>query len=78
MKNLLSNLKILILSKWFFKKPSKKKILLFDKISNRFSEHLFSKNSYETLDMRYESINIYILLITFLKSGIINFKEKLI
>ena len=76
MKNLLSNLKILIFSKWFFKKPGKKKILLSDKISTRFSEHLFSKNSYEILDMRYESINIYISLITFFKSGVINFKDN--
>ena len=41
-----------------------------------FAKILFSKKSYQILDCRYESINIYILLITFFKSGIINFKDN--
>ena len=74
--NKLKIFKNLIFSKWNFKKPNKKNILIYDRASEHFSRYLFPKKSYEILDSRYESTNIYIFCITFLKSGIKNFKDN--
>ena len=65
----------LIKAKWIFKKPNKKNILIYDRFSEDYSRYLFSRKSCEILDVRYESINIYICCITFLKSGIKNVVE---
>jgi surface carbohydrate biosynthesis protein len=74
--NTLKIFKNLIFARWIFKKPNKKNILIYDRVSEIFSQCLFPKKSYEILDCRYESINIYIFCMTFLKSGIINFKDN--
>ena len=74
--NILKIFKNLIFAKWTFEKPNKKNILIYDRVSESFSRYLFPRKSYEILDCRYESINIYILCMTFLKSGIINFKDN--
>ena len=68
----------LIKAKWVFKKPNKKKILIYDRQSeeNGFAQIFFSKKNYEIFDRRYESINIYILCITLLKFGIKNLKDN--
>ena len=56
-----------ILSKWEFSKPQKKKLLIYD-LPNLF-EKILTKDQYEVLDIRYKAVNIYILLITFLQTG---------
>ena len=47
--------------KWVFNKPKKKKILIYDKMSeeNGFAEIFFQKKDYEILYRRYEKINLY-------------------
>ena len=66
----------LIKAKWIFKKPNKKKVLIYDHESEKFSRILFSKNNCEFLDVRYESINLYILFFTFFDSFLKNFKDN--
>ena len=65
--------KKLIKAKWIFKKPNKKKILIYDSMTEErgFAQILFSKKNYQVLDTRYESINLYVILKIFL-----NFKFK--
>ncbi len=63
-----------IKAKWIFKKPSKKKILIYDGVTR--AEVIFPKKNYEILHVRYESINLYVLLATLLTFGIKNFKDN--
>ena len=65
-----------LFAKWIFNKPRKNDILIYDRESEWIARFLFSKKSYEILDVRYESINIYIFYITFLKVGIKNFVQN--
>jgi surface carbohydrate biosynthesis protein len=69
----MSVLSKLIASKWFFFKPKKKKILIYDRVSKDFLGVFFNKNDYEILDVRYESINIYVIIVTLLKYNFSNF-----
>lgn len=65
--------------KFFFCKPQKKKVLIFDRESvNNFFLKLFKKNDYEILDVRYESINIYVIFTVILKTGFSNIKKNYI
>jgi len=68
----------LVKAKWIFKKPNKKNILIYDRESTEiYSIQFFSrKKNYEILDTRYESINIYVLCLTLLTSGIRNFRDN--
>jgi hypothetical protein len=58
--------------KIFVTKPKQNKILVYDSVSEKFANILFSKNSYSFYDVRFESINIYVLLKTFFNSGLSN------
>ena len=62
----------IIKAKWVLGKPNKKKILIYDRTSEKFVDLFFRKNNIEYLDVRYESINMYIIFITFFKKW--NFK----
>mgnify|MGYP001159493540 CR=1 FL=1 len=66
----------LIKAKWIFKKPNRKDILIYDSHSVGYSQFLFPKKKCEILNVRYESINLYVLLATFLAFGIKNFKDN--
>jgi len=68
--------KIFIFSKWIFNKPNKKKVLIYDRESEDFWQVFFSKNICANLDVRYESINIYVFLYTLFNSGIENFIDN--
>ena len=68
--------KIIIYSKWIFKKPNEKNVLVYDSHSEEFAKIFFLKKNYEILNVRYESINIYVLFVTFLKSGIKNLQDN--
>ena len=57
-------------SKWIFSKPSKKLMLIYD-LPDLF-ERFIEKNQYEVLDIRYQSINFYILIKTISKTGLKN------
>ena len=69
---------LIINLKFFFKKPSKKKILVYDRASEKFAEILFKKKDYSFFDTRYESLNVFVFLNTLLKTGLkkikINYK----
>ncbi len=69
----MSHLSKLITSKWVFLKPNKKKILIYDRVSKDFLNVFFNKNDYEVLDVRYESINFYVIISTLLKCRFSNF-----
>ncbi len=73
---MLKILKKIITTKLVFLKPSKKKILIYDRPGERFYNLFFSKKDYEILDVRYESINIYVFFLTIIKFGIKNFKNN--
>ena len=62
----------LIKAKWEFIKPSKKKILIYDAVSEDFLKFLFKKNDYEILNIRYERINLYVIILTLLTYGMTN------
>ena len=69
-------LKRLFNSKFVFTKPKQKKVLIYDREREHFCKIFFSNKSYEFLDSRYESINIYVIFYTLFKSGFINFKDS--
>ena len=66
----------LLKANYTFKKPYKKKILVFDRecIKNEIATKLFKKSEYEILDIRYEKINLYVLLNVILNHGFKNIK----
>jgi len=66
----------LIKTKWIFKKPNKKNILIYDRESEAYSRYLFPQSSCEILDVRYESINIYVFFLTLFTSNIKNFRDN--
>ena len=66
----------LIFATWHFKKPNKKKVLIYDREKEHFCRLFFSKNDYEILDSRYESINAYVVIKTLIKYGRNNFKDN--
>jgi surface carbohydrate biosynthesis protein len=65
-------LQIILTTKFKFSKPLKKKILIYDEYSIKFSKILFKKKNYEILRTRFEEINIFILITTIFKHGFIN------
>ena len=52
-----------IKAKWIFTKPKKNKVLVYDRQSEQSSKYLFKKKDCEFLDVRYESFNIYVLIL---------------
>jgi len=70
------SLKKLFNSKFVFIKPSQRKVLIYDREKEHFCRIFFSNKSYEVLDSRYESINIYVIFFILFKSGFNNFKDN--
>jgi hypothetical protein len=62
--------------KIIFSKPPKKKILVFDRASSDALKLFISNHQFEILDRRKESVNIYVAVTTFLKSGLKDFKSN--
>ena len=60
--------------RWVFQKPSKKNLLIYD--LDLVFKKFVPRNEYEILDIRYQSVNLYILILTFLKTGLSNFIEN--
>ena len=67
-------LKKIINFKIFFLKPKNKKILVYDKASEKFAEVLFKKKDITFYETRYESINIFVILFTIFKNGLKNIR----
>lgn len=59
-----------------FKKPTKKKVLIFDRhsIENGLGVKFFKRKEYEILDVRYESLNLYVFFYTIIKFGFTDLK----
>jgi surface carbohydrate biosynthesis protein len=64
--------KIILTIKFKFSKPLKRKILIYDEYSIKFSKVLFKKKNYEILRTRFEEINLFILITTIFKHGFVN------
>ncbi|MDC1476391.1 hypothetical protein N8084_02715 [Pelagibacteraceae bacterium] len=73
---MLKILKKIITIKLVFTKPYKKKVLVYDRTGERFYNLFFSKKDYEILDVRYESLNMYVMLLALIKFGIKNLKDN--
>ena len=81
MKKILKAIKILIRSQFTFRKPIKKKIVIFDKKSEIYISDLFEKNEFEILDTSYKIINVFIILkliLNFKKINYINYFSEII
>jgi len=67
-KTLIENIKLLVIKpSKTFKKPKKKDIIIYDRDGSENFIPYFKNYSYQILDTRGESLNIYILLKAFLK-----------
>ena len=64
--NLINKVKKLIKAKYFYSRPTKKKILFFDGNNIGIIKKYFGSNSYETLYVRGENLNVSIILKMFL------------
>ena len=72
MKKILKLILNLTLAKWIFKKPKKKTFLIYDREGFEIFSFYLKKKTFEILDVRYESINIYVLLFTLFNNGFVN------
>lgn len=72
----LRKLKLLLSANYSLKKPKQKKILIFDRVSIKggLADKIFKNNEFEILDVRYESINLYVLCFALLNTGFKNLK----
>ena len=73
MKKILKGIKILATARFVYKKPPKKKIIIFDKKSEIYISDLFYKNEYTVLDISYNELNLFIIFRLILKFKKINF-----
>ena len=64
----------LILAKWILKRPKKKFFLVYDREGFEILSYLIKKKTFEILDVRYESVNFYVLLFTIFNNGFLNLK----
>lgn len=64
--------------KIIFSRPPQKKILIFDRNFPNLFIKTFKKNKYEIMDVRKESINLFVLFYTFINYGLKNIKKNYI
>jgi len=74
MKRLFYYLKKIIIAKWEFKLPQKKKILLYDGEGDHIMKLFFDKDLYHILNTRFEKINLTLIFKAFIKKGFKNIK----
>ena len=67
---------IFFVTKWVFNKPKKKKILIYDDESIEELNFFLKNKSFEIFHIRYEQINIYVLLFCIFKNGLRNIKAN--
>ena len=70
--------KVIFFTKWIFQKPEKKRILIFDRVNSKILCKVLNLSNYGVLDVRYESINLYVCFITLLNTGYKNYVENYI
>ena len=69
-------IKSFLLSKWTFKFPLQKQILVYDSHSAELASIFFKKKNYSILNVRLEEINILILIKVLIKKGFKNLKNN--
>tara|TARA_B100000945_G_C19834736_1_gene346613 strand:+ start:37 stop:480 length:444 start_codon:yes stop_codon:yes gene_type:complete len=69
--------KIILNCKFVFKKPKKADVILYDEglVFNYLMKKNFSNISFNIFYRRFESINIYVLIMSLIKSKLINFSQ---
>ena len=72
MKKLKLLIHIIFFSKKFFKKPKKVQILLFDNIHQEIFENFFKNRSFDGFDIRFNEINLIILIKAIFHKGFRN------
>lgn len=71
---MISQLTKIFSAKWYFNKPKRNKILIYDKKSEKISRLIFKKFDFTVLSVRFEEINFFVLLHTIYKYGLKNIK----
>ena len=66
--------KKILFAKWCFRLPLKKKILLYDGEGDHIMSLFFKREDYEILDIRFERINISLILMILIKRGLKDIK----
>jgi len=62
--------------KFYFSKPVRNNILLYDSHSKPYAEILFKTKNFAIYDTRYESLNLYVFILTIFRNGIFNIKHN--
>jgi len=73
---MLNFLKKIFNSRWNFKKPPNKRVLIYDNVSRSLAYFLFNKEECNIIHVRFEEINFFVLFFTFLKTGFSNIKDN--
>ena len=76
MRTIIKIIKKILNFQLIFKQPKKNRILVYDRESIKFARVLFKRNYFITFDVRYESINLYILLSSMIKYGFKNLRQN--
>ena len=76
MQNLKKNLVYFFKSKWVFKKPDRKKILIYDGVGSELILKYVYRSDCEIYYNRGESFNLYVLFYSIYKNGIYNLKKN--
>ena len=66
----------IVLFELSFLKPSKNKILVYDKKSLDYAEAIFPKHDFSFFNTRLQGLNIYVAVLTILKKGLKNFNSN--
>ena len=69
MKSILQLIRVLIKTKFIFKKPKSSELLIFDKQSLSYLK-LFLKDQFEIYYARGEIVNVYVLIFTLINNGL--------
>ena len=75
MQNLKKNLVYFLKSKWVFKKPDRKKVLIYDGVGSELFLKYVYRSDCEIYYNRGESVNLYVLFYSIYKNGIYNLKK---
>mgnify|MGYP006194361911 FL=1 len=68
--------KIVFVTRWIFTKPKQSKILIYDNESSEELNFFLKNKSFEIFHIRYEQINIYVLLSCIFKNGFSDIKKN--
>lgn len=73
---ILNLFKLIFLTKWVYLPPKKKELLIYDGVSVEHLYPILINKSFDIFHVRYESINLSVLLYTIYSNGFFNLKEN--